>query len=47
MLFGDYTISPEVASVQQGNPLGCFLFCIGMHPILNATKIPIIHRLRA
>jgi hypothetical protein len=34
--FGDYTISSEVG-VQQGDPLGGLLFCIGIHPILSAT----------
>jgi hypothetical protein len=35
--FGDYTISSEVG-VQQGDPLGGLLFCIGIHPILSAAK---------
>ena len=35
--FGDYIISSEVG-VQQGDPLGALLFCIGLHPILNATS---------
>ena len=35
--FGNYTISSEVG-VQQGDPLGALLFCIGLHPILSATS---------
>lgn len=35
--FGDYIISSEVG-VQQGDPLGALLFCIGLHPILSATR---------